>query len=137
MPEITCDHGHTIHIGTDQWLSTLTLDQMKYARSAADERIKAAQAQPKRTVWLVGEARFNVAWYREDEYEKAVDHMLQLYKESFMREATDFAQSPYDVHIFEGSMIRVTPRRVTQLEYETEYFPTPQSPPSLPDDVSR
>lgn len=56
-------------------------------------------------------------------YEKAVDHMLRIYKESFMREAPEMAQNPYEVHIFEKSMIRVTPHRVTQFEYDTEYFP--------------
>ncbi|MCW2270870.1 hypothetical protein M2153_003597 [Pseudomonas sp. JUb96] len=32
MPEITCHQGHTMRVSTDQWVETLTLDQMRYAR---------------------------------------------------------------------------------------------------------
>ena len=34
MPEIKCHHGCSMSVGTDQWVSTLTIDQMRYAREA-------------------------------------------------------------------------------------------------------
>ena len=42
MPEIKCEFGHKQSIGTDAWVETLTLDQMKYARDQMAEKIKAA-----------------------------------------------------------------------------------------------
>ena len=49
MPEIKCHHGCSMSVGTDQWVSTLTIDQMRYAREAMDNKIKAAEEWPKRS----------------------------------------------------------------------------------------
>lgn len=38
MPDIKCHHGCSMSVGTDQWVSTLTIDQMRYARAAMETR---------------------------------------------------------------------------------------------------
>ncbi len=45
MPEIKCHMGHTQHVSTTDWVAALTLDQLRFARDAMDEKIKAAEAQ--------------------------------------------------------------------------------------------
>ena len=57
-------------IGIDQWVATLTIDQMRYACETMGEKIKAAEEPPKRTVWRVCRGRLCEANYREDDYEK-------------------------------------------------------------------
>lgn len=100
MPEITCEHGHKQSIGTDAWVATLTLDQMRYARDQMAERIKAAGAQPKRIVWRVCRGGVCGANYREDQYEKAADHLLRIFKSKFMEEAADYIKKPYGTETF-------------------------------------
>lgn len=123
MPEIKCHHGCSMSIGTDDWVKALTLDQMRYARDQMAEKIKAAEAQPKRTVWRVCHGGSCVANYQEDQYEKAADHLLQIYKERFMSEASDWVKKPWGYLNFERELPHITPELVTQLEYDTEWFP--------------
>lgn len=123
MPEIKCEHGHSTHVGTDDWLGMLSLDQLRYAREQADAIIKKAEEQPKRTVWVVSKGSYNDGWYREDEYEKAADHLLRIFKERFMQEAGDYIEKPYGYLRFSESVPRIYPERCTQLEYDTEWFP--------------
>lgn len=123
MPEIKCSQGHTQSISTDDWVATLTLDQMRYARDQMDDEIKAAEAQPKRTVWRVCRSSICVANYREDEYEKAADHLLRIFKDKFMEEAADYVQKPYGTETFRRELPSIEIARVTQLEYDTEWFP--------------
>jgi hypothetical protein len=123
MPEIKCAYGHVMSIGTDEWVGQLTLDQMRYARQQLHDKIEAAEQQPRRTVWLVDGGITVEAWYREEEYEKAADHLVRIYKGAFVSEAKDFKGGPGAIHNFRQAMPHVEPRRVTQLEYETEWFP--------------
>ena len=122
MPVIKCFHGHEQHISTDDWVAALTLDQLRHAHKTMDEKIKAAEAQPKRTVWRVCRDGLCVADYPEDQYEKAADHLLQIYKEHFMPEAEYWLKKPYGYVTFEREMPRITPELVTPLEYDTEWF---------------
>ena len=124
MPEITCEHGHKQSIGTDAWVAALTLDQMRYARDQMAEKIKAAEAQPKRTVWRVCNGSICEGNYREDDFEKAVDHLLRIYKSKFMEEALGWIEKPYGYLTFERQLPGITPELVTQFEYDTEWFPT-------------
>ena len=71
MPEIMCHMGHTQHVSTTDWVATLTLDQLRFARDSMDVKIKAAEAQPKRIVWRVCRGGLCEANYQEDQYEKA------------------------------------------------------------------
>ncbi|WP_340052081.1 hypothetical protein [Pseudomonas proteolytica] len=123
MPEIECEFGHKQSIGTDAWVATLTLDQMKYARDQMAEKIKAAEAQPKRTVWRVSNGSICEGNYREEEFEKAADHLLRIYKAKFMDEAPCWIEKPYGYLIFERQLPSLSPELVTQLEYDTEWFP--------------
>jgi hypothetical protein len=110
-------------VGTTEWIATLTLDQLRFARSEADAKIKAAEAQPKRTVWRVCLSGYCDGNYREDEYEKAADHLVRIFKEKFMKEAAGFVEAPYGTGIFERQLPSISAERVTQFEYETEWFP--------------
>lgn len=95
MPEIKCHHGCSMSIGTDDWVAALTLDQMKYARDQMAEKIKAAEARPKRTVWRVSNGSICEGNYREEDFEKAADHMLRIFKGKFMEEAPGWIEKPY------------------------------------------
>ncbi|MCJ8207673.1 hypothetical protein [Pseudomonas sp. RGM2987] len=123
MPEIKCHHGCSMSIGTDDWVKTLTLDQMRYARDQMAEKIKAAEAQPKRTVWRVSNGIICEGNYREEEFEKAADHLLRIYKKKFMEEAPGWIEKPYGYLVFERQLPSLTPELVTQLEYDNEWFP--------------
>ena len=123
MPEIKCHHGCSMSVGTDEWVSTLTIDQIRYAKEQMDKKIKAAEEAPKRTVWRVCRGSLCEANYREDEYEKAADHLLQIYKERFMSEAAHWIEKPRGYLNFERELPHITPERVSQFEYNTEWFP--------------
>lgn len=123
MPEIKCSYGHTQGIGTDEWIKQLTLDQLRYARQQMDAKITAAEEQPWRTVWAVDDGICVDAWYREEDFEKAADHLLRIFKDAFVREAQHFKGGPNSIHEFKQSIPSISPRRVTQLEYDNEYFP--------------
>ena len=124
MPEIKCEYGHTQSIGTDAWVATLTLDQMRYARDQMAEKIKASEESPKLTVWLVSNGSINEGCYREEHYDAAAEHLLRIYKERFIKEAMHFNEKPFSVYTFTQVVPSITPIRVTQLEYDTEWFPT-------------
>jgi len=92
--------GHTQHVSTTDWVAALTLDQLRFARDAMDEKIKAAEAQPKRIVWRVCRGGVCETNYREDQYEKAADHLLRIFKGKFMEEAADYVKRPYGTETF-------------------------------------
>ena len=123
MPEIKCLHGCSMSIGTDDWVAGLTLDQMRYARDQMADKIKAAEALPKRTIWRVCCSSTCIANYREDQYEKAADHLLRIFKETFMEEAADFVKKPFGTETFRRQLPSIEIERVTQHEYDTEWFP--------------
>lgn len=124
MPEIKCDYGHAMSVSTDEWIKQLSIDQMRYAREQMDALIKKADEAPKRYVWRVCSGD---GWvdgnYREEDYEKAADHMLRIYKEKFVREAADFLKEPYGVMRGGQSLPCISVERVSQVEYDSEWFP--------------
>lgn len=123
MPEIKCEYGHTMRIGTDAWIEQLTLDQLRYARQQMDTKITKAEESPRRTVWCVDDGLTIDAFFREEDYEKAADHLIKIYKDAFVREAKDFKGGPNSIIDFKRSIPSIEPRRVTQLEYDNEWFP--------------
>lgn len=123
MPEIKCDYGHTTHVSTPQWIELLTLDQMRRAVELMTGKITAAEAQPKRVIWRVCCGGVCVANYQEDRYEAAVDHFQRAYREWFMEEAPDYLKKSYGTETFRRSLPSIEIERVTQFEYETEWFP--------------
>jgi hypothetical protein len=125
MPEIKCHAGHTMRVSTDEWIGALTLDQMRYARDQMAAKISKAEEQPKRCVWRVcGGSGWVESNYREEDFEKAADHLLRIFKEAFAREAADFIADPYGTLRFEREVPHISVERVTQHEYETEWFPS-------------
>ena len=123
MPEIKCRHGCSLHVSTPEWVATLTIDQLRYAREAMDAKIKAVEESQKRTVWRLCRGGACEANYREDDFEKAADHLLRIFKSRFMREADDWIEKPYGYLYFERNLPRITPELVSQIEYDTEWFP--------------
>lgn len=124
MPEIKCAHGHATHVSTEEWIGLLTLDQMRYARDQMAEKIKAAEQQPKRIVWRVAIGGWVDGNYREEDFEKAADHLLRIFKDRFMREAKDFIGEPYGTFQFAREIPHIAVELVSQFEYETEWFPS-------------
>lgn len=124
MPELKCEYGHTMRIGTDEWISQLSLDQLRYARQQMADKIDKAEQGPRRTVWLVDDGITIDGFYREEAFADAADHLLRIYKDVFVREAKDFGGGAGSVHEFKQSIPHIEPRRVTQFEYDTEWFPT-------------
>lgn len=123
MPVIKCYLGHEQHVSTDDWVAALTLDQLIYARDQMDQKIKAAQAQPKRTVWRVSNGITCDGNYREEDFEKAADHLLRIYKGEFMKLAQEWIEKPFGYLVFERQLPSLTPELVTQFEYDKEWFP--------------
>ena len=123
MPEIKCDHGHVANVSTPEWIAQLTLDQMRSAFELMGEKIKAAEAQPKRVVWRVCRGGVCEGNYREEQYEKAVDHLQRIFKGKFMEEAAEYVKKPYGTETFRRELPSIEIERVTQLEYDTEWFP--------------
>lgn len=123
MPEIKCAHGHAVHVSTPEWIEKLTIDQMRRATELMNEKIKAAEAQPKRCVWRVCVGGWVDANYREEDYDKAADHLLRIFKERFSQEAKDFIGDHYGTIRFEREIPHISVELVSQLEYDTEWFP--------------
>jgi len=123
MPVIKCHHGCSLHVSTPEWVATLTIDQLRYAREAMDAKIKAVEESQKRTGWRLCRGGACEANYREDDFEKAADHLLRIFKSRFMREADDWIEKPYGYLYFERNLPRITPELVSQIEYDTEWFP--------------
>eukprot|EP01030_Chromulinospumella_sphaerica_P018659 gene18659-18529_t len=65
-----------------------------------DEKIKAAEATPKREVWRVCRGSVWVGNYPEGQYEKAADHLLHIFKPKFMEEAAGYVKKPYGTETF-------------------------------------
>jgi len=123
MPEIKCEYGHKLSVGTDAWVETLTLDQLRYAREAVDKKIKAAEDSPRRTVWQVCRGGIIDAYYREEDYAKAADHLIRIYRESLVSEAVNWIEKPFGYINFERNVPHISPAQVTQFEYDAEWFP--------------
>ncbi|HGM5026199.1 TPA: hypothetical protein ACKPXH_003941 [Pseudomonas aeruginosa] len=123
MPEIKCHAGHTMSVSTDEWIGQLSLDQMRYACDQMAAKIKKAEEQPKRIVWRVCTGMTCAGNYREEDFEKAADHFLRIFKGVFMDEAADYVAKPYGTLVFSRQLPSLEPELVTQLEYETEWFP--------------
>ncbi|OAI84923.1 hypothetical protein [Pseudomonas putida] len=123
MPEIKCDYGHTLRIGTDEWISKMSLDQIRYAHQKMTETIEKAEQAPRKTVWLVDDGVTIAGFYREESAAEAADHLMRIFKEVFLREVRDFSGAHGSIHELKQSMPHIEPRRVTQFEYDHEWFP--------------
>lgn len=123
MPEIKCHHGCSMSIGTTEWLATLTLDQLVFARDHADGKIKAARQEAMRTVWIVSNGVVNVCWFRDSEAALAADYLMGIFKEKFLIEAEKFVAKPYGTARMPERIPHIYVELVTQFEYDTEWFP--------------
>ena len=108
----------------EKYLSTLTLDQLNYCKQKASELIDKAAQQEKKYVWLISElipdGMCNIAWFKEEDYEKACNRFLEVFKERFPVKARCLSSSRFAPSYCDIPVLRV--ERVTQMEYD-EYFP--------------
>ena len=122
MPSENCDAA-TQKISIPDFVSTLSLDQLRAARKIIEEKIKATEAQPKRIVWQVCRGGVIDRYFREDQFEAAADHLLSIFKERFEEVATDFIANPCGTHQLQQEIPHIAAELVPQFEYETQWFP--------------
>ncbi|MBL4833606.1 MAG: hypothetical protein JKY26_06480 [Pseudomonas sp.] len=127
MPEIKCEHGHPVHVSTPDFLAGLTVDQLRYAGERIEETLKKVDEQKKRIVWRVSKSGWVDGNYREEEFEKAADHLVRIFKEAFVKEAAGFVKDRCPVRFFKDSIPEIVPEIVSQHEYDTEWFPPAKS----------
>ena len=112
---------------TSLTLPKLTLKTEEHRAGGMDMPIELdmgmEKMEPKRTVWRVCRGGVCEANYQEDQYEKAADHLLRIFKDRFMEEAVDYVKKPYGTETFRRELPSIEIERVTQFEYETEWFP--------------
>ena len=104
----------------EKYLSTLTLDQLNYCKQKASELIDKAAQQEKKYVWIISDGMCNIAWFKEEDYEKACNRFLEVFKERFPDKARCLLSSRFAPSYCDIPVLRV--ERVTQMEYD-EYFP--------------
>ena len=104
-------------------LEGLKLCQMIELRRQADEIIKKAEAEPRRIVWRVSDGIYVINNFRTEDFAKASDLLLTIYKEKFDENAADFIKNGGRIRDFNDECPSVFPEFVTQLEYENEWFP--------------
>ena len=104
----------------EKYLSTLTLDQLNYCKQKASELIDKAAQQEKKYVWLISDGMCNIAWFKEEDYEKACNRFLEVFKERFPDRAWRLLSSRIAIPYCGIPVLRV--ERVTQMEYDV-YFP--------------
>ena len=100
-------------MGTNEYLRTLDLDQLRYARDRANGLIAEKEAEKKLTVWLVQDRHMNLAWFAADDYLKAAAALLE--------EARRRATRTEPPSRSEGEL-RLVPTLVPESEYP-EWFP--------------
>ena len=102
-------------MSTTDYLDKLTIDQLRYARDEADKRIKAAERQPKKIVWIVATDCYNDSWYREENYEEAYKAYLKLLDKCALEELKRFVEDR------PGSRYLGIPTLTARYENEVEY----------------
>ncbi|WP_438301630.1 hypothetical protein [Pseudomonas sp. NMS19W] len=123
MSAANCDTAIQ-QISTPDFIATLSLDQPRAARDIIKEKISAAEAQPKRIVWQVCRGGVIDKYFREEQFERAADHLIAIFKNRFEEVAADFVVSPYEARRLEREIPHITAELVPQFEYDTQWFPT-------------
>lgn len=107
-------------MSTNEYLDSLTIDQLRYARDEADKRIKKAEQQPKKIVWVVSNGFYNDGWYREEDYDKALKHLQKLLMEDRASKSfRDMIKEHHSVNLFH--LPSIEPYYNNETEYE-EWF---------------
>lgn len=70
-------------MSTTEYLDTLTIDQLRFARDEADRRIKKAETAPKKILWQVGGGLSLGEVFKEEDHQKALEYFLKSYREQF------------------------------------------------------
>lgn len=110
-------------MSTNDYLDSLTIDQLRYARDEADKRIKKAESKPKKLVWIVSNGLSNVSWHREEDYEKALESFTKVITEDkwTKRAFTDTITDRHSIYDFKQSLPTIDALYQNETEYE-EWF---------------
>jgi hypothetical protein len=102
-----------------EYIETLSIDQLRYFKERADEKIKAAENKPKKIVWVVSTDSYNDSWYREEDYEAAYKAYLKLLDKLALEKMKEFVEGrPFIRYL---GIPELTARYENEVEYE-EWF---------------
>ena len=106
-------------MSTTDYLDTLTIDQLRFARDEADKRIKAAELKPKKIVWVVSDHCINLKWFREEDFQSAFDFYVSAVQKEGVRYMKEFIEERPGTRYYE--QIELKPIYENGVEYE-EWF---------------
>lgn len=69
-------------MGTREYLETLNLDQLRYARDAAEELIAALEKQQKLVVWCLEDRYTRLMTFADSHYVQAAEKLLETAREN-------------------------------------------------------
>lgn len=105
-------------MSTNQYLASLNLDQLIYARDLADKLISAKKQEKRRIVWCVEDNITRLAFFPDDRYVDAAEFLLRK-----ARDNASLARHPHD------KRLRVDCIHVLESEYgefEADFEPIAQ-----------
>jgi len=106
-------------MSTTEYLDKLTIGQLRFARDEADKRIKKAEAQPKKIVWVVTNGMCNVSWHREEDYQKAIESYINvMQRDEVVETFTDMIEDRSSVYDFKQWLPEITAYYQNETEYE-------------------
>lgn len=109
-------------MSTTEYLDTLDINQLRFARDEAARRIKAAEDRPKKIVWVVSNGIYNVSWHRQDDYLEALQSLLRVINSDDGKEPfTDMLEHKMNAYHFADRFPKITPYVENETEYE-EWF---------------
>lgn len=106
-------------MSTTGYLDKLTIDQLRFCRDEADKRIKAAEAKPKKIVWVISNNCWNEKWFREEQYAEAFAFYLKHLEKAGTKDFERFIEERPGARYFELAVLR--PQYENEVEYE-EWF---------------
>lgn len=106
-------------MSTNDYIETLTIDQLRYFREKADEKIKAAETKPLKIVWVVSTDAYNDTWHREEDYEIAYKAYLKLLDKTALEKMKEFIENRPGTRYF--GIPKLQAHYENEIEYE-EWF---------------
>lgn len=99
-------------MSTTEFLKTLTLDQLIFARDTAAEMIKAIREEEKKAVWRVTDRWMSHGNFRTEDYLKAIECFVRVATSNFAKCGDDVQSNREDL------MLRIDCEMVPASEYE-------------------
>lgn len=105
-------------MSTSDYLDSLSIDQLRYARDEADRRIKKAEETPKKILWQAGGGLSFTEVFREEDWKEALEYFIKRIREDFDER---FVQEVYDREVKPSQMRQYLPSLNFIYENEIEY----------------